>query len=58
MDAVSFTVRNLEVPGPCGTSADDDGVVLQPKLFCVDVNANMRVRHKGLGSMLVVNDTG
>jgi hypothetical protein len=58
VDAVDFAVGNFEVPRPCSTSANDDGVILHPKLFCIDVDANMRVGHESLGDMLVANSTG
>lgn len=52
MDAVSFTVRYLEVTRPGSASADNDGIVLFPYLGCIDIDADMCIGNKGLETML------
>ena len=57
MDSVRVPVGDLEVPRPCSTGANDDSVVLGPKLFCVDVDAHVRIGHESLhDTLLVVNN--
>ena len=48
MDAVSFTVRYLEVTRPSSASADNDGIVLFPYLGCIDIDADMCIGNEGL----------
>jgi hypothetical protein len=48
VDAVGFAVGDFEVPRPCSTRADDDGVILHPKLLCIDIDAHMRIGHESL----------
>ena len=48
VNAIGIAVGDLEVAGPCRTSAGDDGVVLLPELLSIDVNSDVSVRDEGL----------
>lgn len=48
MDAVSFTVRYLEVTRPGSASADNDGIVLFPYLGCIDIDTDVCIGNEGL----------
>jgi len=51
VNAVDLAVRDLEVSRPGGASAYDDGVILDAKLLCIDVDAHVRVGHESLCKM-------
>ena len=51
VDAVDLAIRDLEVSRPGGASANDDGVILDAKLLCINVDAYVRVGHESLCKM-------
>jgi hypothetical protein len=51
VDPVDLAVRDLEVSRPGSASADNDGVILDAKLLCIDVDAHVRIGDESLCKM-------
>jgi len=51
VNAIDVTVRDPEITRPCCTSTDNNRVVFGTDSFSIDINSNVSIWNKGLGSI-------
>lgn len=49
VNAIRFSVWDLEVPRPCRAGADDNSIILSTQLGRININADIGVGNEGLG---------